>query len=112
MQTLHVKELPNFLERFGNFVDGEFRNINIISPTSINLTFSAQDKNRGFDWLSINFEFSAVSDASLLDNSNLAHVDMSDGLIIEIVNKQFRLSIQNSTFFIKSSALKYEEAQF
>lgn len=112
MKPLLIKDISNFIKRFGNFVDGEFRDIDTKSPTDINLTFSAQDANRGFDWITITFEFKGISEAALLDNSSLLHVDMSNGLIIEVINNQFTLSIKNSTFFITSSSLKYQEGLF
>lgn len=112
MRPLHSKDLSKFLNRFSNFIDAEFRHIEIISPKKFELTFTGQDANRGYDWITIKFEFSDISDASILDNSKISHVDMSEGLEIEVINHQFTLTIKNSTFFITSAALKYEEGQF
>ena len=112
MKPLLAKDLPTFLERFGNFVDGEFRHVEIISPTTINITLACQDSARGFDWITVEFEFSGVSDASLIDNSKLSHVDMEDGVTIIFENTLFTLSVKNSTFQIISSNIKYQEAQF
>ncbi|MBU0720046.1 hypothetical protein KJ877_01750 [bacterium] len=121
MKPLLAKELDNFLERFDYFKDGEFRSIDINSATSILITLSAQDKARAFDWVSIDLEFSGVSDARLLDNSKLSHVDMNEGISILFQDKNFYFgigecsslnSIKSSTCQITSSSLKYKEGLF
>ena len=112
MKPLLAKDLPSFLKRFGNFVDGEFRNITIISPTLINITLAGQDSARGFDWLTVEFEFSHVSDVSLIDNDKLLHVEMSDGIDIIYNNNNFTCKTNNATFQISSSSVKYQEGQF
>jgi len=112
MKSLLVKDLPTFLKRFGNFVDGEFRDVQIISPTNIKVIIAAQDEARGFDWLTIEFEFYDVSNASLIDNNKLLHVDMSDGLNITHEDNNFIFKTNNATFQISSSSIKYQEEQF
>lgn len=121
MKPILQKELQTFIERFDNFKDGEFRSIEVISPTVMNVTFAGQDRGREFDWVSVILEFSGVSDARLLDNSKLSFVDMSDGIsmIYEDGNFAFGVgecynisNIKNSTCKIISSSLKYEERGF
>ena len=112
MQPLYIKDLSAFLARFGNFVDGELRHIEIVSPTTFEITLAGQDANRGHDWITVKFELSEVSEAALLENSDYSYVDMSDGIDIEVVDYEFTLSIKNSTFFVASAALKYEEGKF
>ncbi|MCF6339741.1 MAG: hypothetical protein L3J10_03165 [Sulfurimonas sp.] len=121
MKPLLAKELPEFLKRFGNFVDTEFRHIKIISPTIIIVSLAGQDSARGFDWISVDFEFSGVSDTRLLDNSKLSHIDMSDGISILFESTQFIFGIgsenkisalKNSICQITSSTLKYQEGSF
>jgi hypothetical protein len=112
MKPLNKNALKEFLERFEYFKDGEFRNIEINSPTNIALTFTAQDSNRGFDWISIKLELDGVSDASLLENSELDHVDMSEGIDIRYNGTKFAFVINNSTFRVESSYIKYEEEKF
>ena len=112
MKPLHVKDLPDFLNRFGKFVDGELRDIQIISPTTMKVILAGQDTARGFDWLTVEFEFSNVSDASLIDNDKLLHVDMEDGININHENSTFDFKVQNSTLQIKASSIKYQEGQF
>ncbi|QOY54662.1 hypothetical protein HUE87_12525 [Candidatus Sulfurimonas marisnigri] len=121
MKPILAKELPNFLKRFGNFVHGELRNIEIISPTVIKLTIAGQDSARGFDWLTIELELSGVSDAKLLDSSKLLHVDMSNGINIIFEENSFAFGIgdyhnlsgiKNAVCYIISSSIKYKEGLF
>ena len=112
MKPLSKNSLEDFLKRFEYFKDGEFRNIEINSPTNISLTFATQDASRAYDWITVRLELDGVSEASLLDNSSLTHIDMSDGIDIINDGTQFALKINNSTCHITSSSIKYEEGQF
>ncbi len=112
MKPLLVKEIDSFLKRFGNFTDGEVREVKLLSPTLINITIACQDEARGFDWITIDIELSGVSDATLIDDSQLLHLDMSDGILIENKDNKFYLSVKNATFQIVSENIKYQEGQF
>ena len=121
MKPLLAKDLPTFLERFGNFIDAEFRHVEVISPTTMNITLACQDSARGFDWITINLEFSGINDARLLDNSKLLHVDMADAASIITEDNNFAfglgkystiLSIKNSAFYIICENIKYKEGSF
>jgi hypothetical protein len=112
MKPLHVDELPSFVKRFGDFLDAEIRSIDIISPTQIKLTLACQDSSRAYDWIALEFEFSAVSDASLIENSKLLHVDTSDGISISHKNDDFIFKVNNSTLQIISKNIKYQQKQF
>lgn len=112
MQPLSSKNLTNFLDRFVSFEEAQFRNIEIINPTTIALTFATQDKNRSYDWITLKLEFSSVSDASLVDNDKLSFVDMRNGISLEHNGTSFAFRIKNSTCQIKSSTIKLEEGQF
>ena len=121
MKPLLSKEVNSFLERFGNFIDAEFRHVEVLSPTAINITLACQDSARGFDWISLNLEFSGISDARLLDSSKLLHVDMSDAVSIITKDNSFAFglgsystisSIKNSAFYIICENIKYEEGSF
>jgi len=119
-----VKPLTNieeFLKRFDNFRDGEFRSVEIISPTDISLTFAIQDSARAFDWISITLEFNGVCDARLQDNNKLSLIDMSEGITILKENNKLAFgigecyninSIKNSSLFIESTNIKYKEGLF
>ena len=121
MKPLSADNLNSFMERFDNFREGEFRSIEIVSPTTITITFAGQDSAREFDWISMKFEFSGVNDANLLENGKLSFVDMSEGISIIDAEGLFAFglgncynisSIKNSACHIISSSLKYEEGLF
>jgi len=115
-----ITDIDTFLKRFNNFIDAEFRSIEIISATTMKITFATQDEARAFDWLSIDLEFSGITDAKLLDDSKLSFVDMQDGITLlnENGNTAFGIgkytisSITDSICYIKASTLKYKEGQF
>ena len=121
MKPLLKKDLPNFMERFGSFIDGEVRHVEVVSPTVIKVVLAGQDSARAFDWITVELEFSNVSDAGLLDNSKLSLIDMSEA--ISIINEDnlfaFGLgqysnlsSIKNSNLYIISESIKYLEGAF
>jgi len=112
MKPLHVDQLPNFVKRFGNFIDGELRSIQTVSPTQINLTLACQDIARGYDWLSLEFEFKDVSEVSLIDNDKLLHVDMNDGISLTNKDNLFTFKTNNATLKIVAKKLKYQEKPF
>ena len=116
-----LTNIDEFLKRFNNFKDGEFRSIEVISPTTMLVTLAGQDEARAFDWISKKLEFNNVSDARLLENSKLSLVDMSDG--VSIINENNKLAfgigecynisnIKSSTCHIECSGIKYEEGLF
>ena len=112
MKPLHVKDIESFLTRFGEFVDAELRSIEVTSPSKMIITLACQDSARGFDWLTLKMEFTDVCDASLVDNSQLLHVDMSDGASLIYEDNNYIFSIKNATISITASSVKYEEGLF
>lgn len=112
MKPLLAKELPNFTKRFGDFIDAEFRSIEIISPTQINLTLACQDVARGYDWLTLEFEFHNIGKASLIDNDKLLHVDTTDGITLKYENNTFIFKTNNATLHVEASEIKYQENSF
>ncbi|MBC8237959.1 MAG: hypothetical protein H8E76_06985 [Helicobacteraceae bacterium] len=114
-------DIQTFLKRFDNFKGGEFRSLEVLSPTAMSVTLAGQDEARGFDWVSMKLEFNGVSDARLLDESKLSLLDMNDG--ISIVSEGSSLafgigecytlpSIKNSSCFILSTDIRQEEGTF
>lgn len=82
---------------------------------------ASQDSARAFDWISVKFEFSGVSEAKLLEANKLSFVDMSDGITILYEDNVFAFgiskcsnisSIKNSTCHTIGSDLKYQEGSF
>lgn len=107
-----LKEFESFLERFDSFKDGELRSIDIVSPTNINITLAGQDSGRAFDWVSVVLELSGISDASLVENSKLNLVDMSEGVSIINSANDIILKINSSTIYLTCKSIKYEEGEF
>ncbi len=120
MKPLIHSELADFLYRFEHFVTSELNEIDIISPTSIKLMISTQDRQRSFDWIGLDFLFDEVVEANLIENEKLKHVDMDDGLSIIHENGLFYFMIGNfktasgtkdALCYIISKSLKYQEAE-
>jgi hypothetical protein len=116
-----ITDVEEFVKRFDNFKDGEIRSMKIISPTTMLVTLAGQDSARAFDWITIDLEFSGVSDARLLEDSKLSLIDMNDGISIINENNKFAFGIgecnnisgiKNATAYIESDNLKYEEGSF
>ncbi len=121
MRPLLAKALPQFMQRFDNFKEGEFRSLEVISPTNMKLIFALQDSSKEFDWITLELEFEGVSDARLLDSSKLHLVDMSSGVSIIHEENNFAFGIDNynnisnikdSICYIIASSLKYKENSF
>ncbi|WP_415397104.1 hypothetical protein [Sulfurimonas sp. CS5] len=121
MRPILSKELPIFIKRFGNFIDAEIRCVEIISQTTIKVIIACQDEARAFDWVTLDLEFSSISDAKLLDNSKLSLLDTSSGMNILYANNNFHFcignynsesGIKNAVSYIISSNIKYEENSF
>ena len=116
-----LDNIQTFLKRFDNFKNGEFRSIEIISPTVIMITLAGQDEARDFDWISMKLEFHGVIDARLLDETKLSLLDMDNG--VSIIKEDNSLafgigecynvnSIKNSSCFIESTDIRQEEGTF
>lgn len=121
MKPLLKKDIDAFLKRFDNFIDAELRFIEIVSATTIKITLAAQDSARGFDWITLTLEFNGISDAMLLENSKLSHVDMSEGITLLCENNLFAFgigsyndlrNITDSLCYIKADSLKYLQGEF
>lgn len=121
MRPLTASSTSSLMERIENVKDGELRSIVMKDPTTFTLTFSVQDKNRGFDWLNIAFEISGIYDARLIDDKKLAFVDMSDGVSIVFEDSECGLlfgyyrsldSAADSVIYMLGDSIKYEELPF
>lgn len=115
-----ITNIETFLKRFNNFKDAEFRSIEILSATTIKIIFATQDEARAFDWLTIEFEFSGVLDAKIVEDSKLAYVDMENGISLIKEDSKIGFSIgeynmsniQDSVSYVIASNVKYNEGQF
>ena len=120
MKPLLHTALEDFLYRFESFANSELSEIDIITPTSIKLMVSAQDRQRSFDWIGLDFLFEEVVEANLIESEKLKHIDMDDGLSIIHENGLFYFMIGNyktangtkdAICYIISKSLKYQEAE-
>lgn len=116
-----LTEIGSFLQRFDNFKDTEIRSVEVVSPTLMNVTLTAQDSARGFDWLTVKIECNGVSDAHLVDESKLSFLDMQSGISILQDDKGYAFAIgechndsmvKSSSLYIECNSIKYEEGSF
>jgi len=121
MRPLLQTRFQEFNKRFHNFQDAEFRSVEILSASEIQLTLALQDTNRGFDWITLTLFFSGVIDARLIDEQKLHLLDMSEGAALIYDENMFAFgigacynisTIKNSAFYILSKSLKYKEGLF
>lgn len=116
-----LNNIDSFLKRFDNFKGGELRSIEVISPITMIITLAGQDEARAFDWISIQLECNAISDALLLENAKLSLINMDDGISILKTNNTLAFaigecynesSIKSSSCYIQCSSIKYQEGLF
>ncbi len=121
MKPLTAANASALLERIEYAKDGELRSIIMKDPTTFTVTFSVQDKNRGFDWINIAFEISDIHDARLIDDSKFNFIDMSDGVSILFEdgdcgfvfgNYRSLASANDSVMYLIGKSIKYEELPF
>jgi hypothetical protein len=121
MKPLHSSEITKFLERFDDFKESEIKELKIVSSTEIVLLLTAQDRARAFDWVTVELNFSGVSDAKLIDESKLAYLDTSDGLTLLKEGDSFAfalghyrtiISLKDAQLYIVSNSIKYSEGTF
>jgi hypothetical protein len=120
MRPLISSELADFLYRFENFTASQLANIDIISPLSIKIELSVQDRQRAFDWIGLDVLFEEVVEANLVENEKLKHIDMNEGLTIIHENGLFYFMVgdyktangtKDALCYIISKSLKYQEAE-
>jgi hypothetical protein len=121
MKPLDASQITKFLARFDDFRESEIRSLEIISPTEIEITLTAQDSARAFDWITVTLLFSGVSDARVVDTKKLAYVDMESGvtLLNEDAHYAFCVgeyssiaALQDAQLYIISQNIKYNEGAF
>jgi len=119
MNMQPLTNITSFLERFDNFKDGEFRSIEVISPTVIKITLAGQDKSRDFDWITVTIEFNGTDNARLIEKSKLPFINMDDGINISKTDNSFLFGVGDSQSnlidsicFVSSKNIKYQEGSF
>jgi len=121
MKPLDASQITDFLKRFDNFQESEIRSLELVSPTEIEVTLTAQDNARAFDWITVKLYFTAVEDAKLIDNKKLNFIDMSEGITLLYKSNNFYFainslstisSIKQSLLYIMCKSVKYSEGKF
>ena len=121
MKNLAPSAIESFLERFDNFIDAEFRSVEVVDPFEMKVVLAAQDKARDFDWVSVSLLFSEVQAAHLVEENQLTFLDMSDGVSILYEDGTFAFgntkcynisALQSASLYIIAKTLKYEEGAF
>ena len=115
MKPLETKEqILSLLERIQYAKEAQNLHVSLLSATSIELQLSVQDANRGYDWIDVAFRVDGVSDAKLLDDAALLHVDIDEGIscdkgAIAIGEYKSKERYSDAVFYILGKSLKYEE---
>ena len=117
MKPLLKNDLPAFLKRFDDVKRGELVSLEMITPTSFKIALTAQDGNRGFDWVNLNFELHGITDAKLLDDKALKAVDMEEGMSIEYKEDGIYVGFGSDEYLssplhLCATIFKYEETSF
>jgi len=121
MRPLLPSEITKFLDRFNSFKESEIRSLKVSSPTEIQLVLTAQDKARGFDWITVTFLFNDIDNARLIDENKLSYVSMDDGITIINENQLFAFAVgkyqslqsaQEAQLYLISKTIKYNESEF
>jgi hypothetical protein len=105
------------VERFDNVTGGELVSIEMLTPISFKIALTAQDKNRAFDWVNLNFEVSGVKDARLVEDKALKAIDMSEGVNISFEEESVKIGFGSNEYlssplYLEATTLKYEESEF
>jgi len=121
MKPLNQTSATALLERIDHAANGELRSLAIINPTTMQLRLSVQDKNRGYDWIDVIFEVSGISNARLLQDKQLALVDMQEGITVLFEGSRAGVgvgrytslaSLADATLYMIGSGVKLAEADF
>lgn len=119
VKPLIPSSLKVLLERIEYARDGEIRSLTPLSPTSIEIRFSVQDKARDYDWIDVLFRIDGVSDAKLVSDNVLRTLDMSEGITAEITASRASLATgsysgraNEAPFYIIGTSMGYEELPF
>lgn len=119
MTPLTVKSLNGLLERIDFARNGEIHSLTPLTPTSIEIRFSVQDKARGFDWIDIAFVIDGVTGAKLVSDNVLRMLSMDEGITVELESRKaalaigdYRGRIEDAPLYILGTTLSYKECVF
>lgn len=103
------------MERIDHAKDGQLRSITVLSPTSIAIRFSVQDRARGFDWIDIVFQVDGVNDAKLISEPLISSMDMSEGITVEsdgMAIGAYKGRLREASMYITGASIGYEELPY
>ncbi len=119
VKPLSTQSLKALCERIDYARNGEIHSLNPLSPTSIEIRFSVQDKARGFDWIDIAFVIDGVSDAKLVSDNTLRMLSLDEGITVEMDNMKAALAIgdykgriEDAPLYIIGTVIGYKECAF
>jgi len=121
MKPLEISQIAKFLERFDDFKESEIRSLKILSAKEIEITLTAQDKARAFDWITVTLLFNDVKDARLIDEKRVNYVTIEEGITLMNENGEYAFAIgkynniaalQDAQLYIITQNIKYEEGMF
>lgn len=119
VKPLNVQSLNALCTRIDFARNGEIHSLTPLSPTSIEIRFSVQDKARGFDWIDVAFVIDGVSDAKLASDNVLRMLSMDEGITVEVESSKAALAIgdykgriEDSPLYIVGTTIGYEEREF
>lgn len=111
--------MKKLLERISYAREGEIRSLAPLSPTSVSIRFSVQDKARGYDWIDVVFQIDGVNDAKLVSDAVLGSLDMSEGITVELTANTAALALgsyagraNEAPVYIIGKTIGYEELPF
>lgn len=116
LSTLTLKAL---CERIDYARNGEIHSLSPLSPSSIEIRFSVQDKARGFDWIDVAFVIDGVTDAKLLSDNALKMLSLDEGITVELDNIKAGLAIgdykgriEDAPLYVIGATIGYEEREY
>lgn len=119
VKPLNASTLNALCTRIDFARNGEIHSLTPLTPTSIEIRFSVQDKARGFDWIDVAFVIEGVSDAKLVSDNVLRMLSMDEGITVEMDNAKAALAIgdykgriEDAPLYIMGATIGYEERGF
>jgi hypothetical protein len=119
VKPLNTLTLKALCERIDYARNGEIHSLSTLSPFSIEIRFSVQDKARGFDWIDVAFVIDGVTDAKLLSDNALKMLSLDEGITVEMNNSKAGLAIgdykgriEDAPLYVIGATIGYEEREY
>lgn len=119
VKPLNTLTLKALCERIDYARNGEIHSLSPLSPSSIEIRFSVQDKARGFDWIDVAFVIDGVTDAKLLSDNALKMLSLDEGITVEMNNSKAGLAIgdykgriEDAPLYVMGATIGYEEREY